>query len=358
MSTSVFSGNLVDSTQYDITITRGQAFTFSGIWGNRITRDEFIDLLISNLQRDLANCERDNAPNPQLIQNCKNRALEQSLYQRMGGGNLRILDPTNDRGIIARLDALLLAYGTRFFTTASTKAPEILYWNNPRWDGTENEKNMKDFYLKSVATNDADRARVFDLYDTVSALFPSAFVLGFTYTTVNGQRRWTIDLTTPTQNTQNLEGFCAKFIIDFVSAFGPSTPDPNKMYYIGKPSTIVYETPTSANPITTTSLNSLYTFSLNGREGTFSMTWKPWGTLPFAVGRNKTEHWLQSVMPGIGQREDAYGLPFITAKYELWLHRPASVELGEEITIRPVYGNINIQPSLLKDDMVWVCDNE
>lgn len=116
---------------------------------------------------------------------------------------------------------------------------------------------------------------------------------------------------------------CFVLVLKFTSAYGPQSSDPNKMYYVGKESVVEYST--SASPI-----SQLYTITYNKPGGALTFNFTSLGTTPYQVDVNKTSHALGAA---IGNREEAYGMPFTSADYELWAVSTATKGVVMEGTI-------------------------
>jgi hypothetical protein len=112
---------------------------------------------------------------------------------------------------------------------------------------------------------------------------------------------------TPLRAVPLRNGGCIVLLIKFTSAYGPESSDPNKMYYIGKESLVKFRE--------NESISGLWTCTVNRPAGTVGFAFTGKGTSAYQVNVNKTAHALGST---IGAREDAYGMPFTTADYEVW----------------------------------------
>lgn len=115
--------------------------------------------------------------------------------------------------------------------------------------------------------------------------------------------------------------------LQFVATHGGSRPGTTR-YIIGNPYIINYTLGSS--------IESLYSFDSNTTENgsvNLELSLTSLGTTPYAVKNRPTQHPLGS---DFGNRLDAYGLPFDSAKYDLM------IRLDNNTVIRPIYGNITI----------------
>jgi hypothetical protein len=133
----------------------------------------------------------------------------------------------------------------------------------------------------------------------------------------------------------NITNWCIVLIMEFTSTAGPVTEDPNKMYYVGKQSSVKYSTAIDNIP-------SLYTITTDPTQGFVLFNFTSLGTSTYQTNVNKSSHALGST---IGQRPDAYGMPFSLANYEVWGISPD----GDNVKF--LYGTIQINGGLVGGDI-------
>jgi hypothetical protein len=134
---------------------------------------------------------------------------------------------------------------------------------------------------------------------------------------------------------------CAVFTLDFISSFGGTRPsfryNPNKKSII--------------NYTLGSSVPSLYNFTLTPNRteeqgDRLELSFTPLGTTPYSTEIMMERHPLGSAL---GRRFDSYGLPFVSAKYELRL------KLDNGSIIRPIYGDIEIVSRYAGNDTDNIC---
>jgi hypothetical protein len=135
----------------------------------------------------------------------------------------------------------------------------------------------------------------------------------------------------------DISNWCVILLMEFTSTAGPSTEDPNKMYFVGKQSTVKYSTGISQIP-------SLYTIDTsNSANGRVTFIFTSIGTSTYQTNVNKSNHALGAT---IGERSDAYGMTFSTANYEVW-----GISHNAAGSVKFLYGSIQITGGLVGGDI-------